>query len=234
MPEASVGKAYLWRSRTVIAQEYRTYTTYRTYYPTSSFVFPDHLLKSNRVFCQPVQHSTRFIANRWIVFLFTNGLEDFAGDELSSHLGNICAATHIGVDRCRQNSNHDDTMLRQVGTKRLTERHQSRFGCAVGTNQRQIDFRKCRSDVHDCTLPLLDHHRCKSANHPQSSKIVNFNLLLSSMEVHRYWIAIPGNTSIVDQNVHTAELCDGIHVFVRGDVELYRLYVGTKVCRIRS
>jgi len=30
------------------------------------------------------------------------------------------------------------------------------------------------------------------------------------MEVHRYRIAIPGNTGIVHQNVHTAELCDGI------------------------
>src|ERR1041385_3432289 len=134
MPEASVGKAYLWRSMTVIAQKYRTYATYGTYCPTSSFVFPDHFLKSNRVPCQPVQHSTRFIANRWIVFLFANGLEDFAGHELSSHLGNIRAATHIGVDRCRQNRNHDDTMFRQVGTKCLTERHQSRFRCAVGTN----------------------------------------------------------------------------------------------------
>src|SRR6185295_7165453 len=144
MPEASVGKAYLWRSRTVIAQEYRTYTTYRTYCSTSSFVFPDHLLKSNRVSCQPVQHSTRFIANRWIVFLFTNGLEDFTGHELSPHLWNICAATHIGVDSCRQNSNHDDTMVRQVGTQCLAKRYQSRFRCAVGTDQRQIDFRKCR------------------------------------------------------------------------------------------
>ena len=75
-----------------------------------------HLLKSNRILGERIQHTMRFVANWWIMLLFTNRLQNLLSYKLSSHFRNIGVATHVRIDCGGQHSDNNHPMIRQIGS----------------------------------------------------------------------------------------------------------------------